>query len=156
MELFEKTNVKTKKFMCSIGMNYERIHACPNDCILYQKNYEGLKSCPVYDADQYKKKIPSKILWYFLIIFRFKHIFRSAGHAKSLMWHSDGKISDNMLWHLADSLKRQMVDSKYPIFGDDARNLLLGLSPNGMNPYGNTSSTQSTWLVVLIIYNLSP
>ena len=23
-----------KKILCSMGMNYDRIHACPNDCIL--------------------------------------------------------------------------------------------------------------------------
>jgi len=48
-----------------IRMNYERIHAFPNDCILYKKDYEGLKRCPVCEVDQYKKnknKISTKVL----------------------------------------------------------------------------------------------
>ena len=41
-----------KKILCSMGMNYERIHACPNDCILYKKNYESLKRCLIYEVDR--------------------------------------------------------------------------------------------------------
>ena len=93
-----------KKILCSMGMNYEWIHACPNDFILYMKNYEGLERCPVCKVDRYKKnknKILAKVLWHFPIIPRFKRMFRNSDHAKSLMWHSDGRISDNMLRHLA-------------------------------------------------------
>ena len=32
----------------------------------------------------------------------------------------------------------------------------LGLVADGFNPYGNMSSTHSTWLVILIPYNLLP
>ena len=30
-----------KKIMCSMGMNYKRVHICPNDYILYQKDYKS-------------------------------------------------------------------------------------------------------------------
>ena len=30
-------NCDAKKILCSMGMEYKRIHACPNDCILYRK-----------------------------------------------------------------------------------------------------------------------
>jgi len=85
-----------KKILCSIGINYEMIHACPNDCILYIKDYEDLERCPVCEVDRYKtnkNKIPAKVLWYFLVMPRFKCMFRNSEHAKSLMWHSDERIS---------------------------------------------------------------
>jgi len=44
-----------KKIMFFMGMGYERIHAYSNDCTLYRKDYEGLESCPIYDADRCKK-----------------------------------------------------------------------------------------------------
>jgi len=37
---------EAKKIMRSMRMNYEKIHACPNDCILYQKEYKHLAKCP--------------------------------------------------------------------------------------------------------------
>jgi len=49
-----------------------------------------------------------------------------------------------------------MVDSKYPNFGGNIRNLWLCLSIDGMNPQSNMSSTHNTWSVILTIYNLSP
>jgi len=30
-------NYNAKKILCSMGMVYKRIHAYPNDCILYRK-----------------------------------------------------------------------------------------------------------------------
>ena len=29
-----KCNYKAKNILCSMGMEYTKIHACPNDCIL--------------------------------------------------------------------------------------------------------------------------
>ena len=50
--------------------------------------------------------------------------------------------------------KWKKIDSLYPEFGRDPRNLRLGLATDGMNPYGNLSSKHSSWHVLLIIYNL--
>ncbi|KAK9997254.1 hypothetical protein SO802_021940 [Lithocarpus litseifolius] len=45
---------------------------------------------------------------------------------------------------------------KYIEFSSKPRNARLRLIANGFNPYGNMSSTHSTWLVILIPYNLAP
>ena len=39
-------NHDAKKILCFMGMEYKRIHACSNDCILYRKEFEDLKKCP--------------------------------------------------------------------------------------------------------------
>ena len=36
-------NYDAKKILCPMGMEYKRIHACPNDCILYRKEFKDLK-----------------------------------------------------------------------------------------------------------------
>jgi len=37
-------NYKAKKILCPIGLEYQKIHVCPNDCLLYgDVVYRGLK-----------------------------------------------------------------------------------------------------------------
>lgn len=61
--------------LSSIGMTYERIHACPNDCILYRNEYASLNMCPKCNASRFKSTkltSPEKVVWYFPIIPRFR------------------------------------------------------------------------------------
>jgi len=53
-------NYDAKKILCLMGMEYKRIHACPNDCILYRKQFEDLKKCPKCDLSRYKQKTNSE------------------------------------------------------------------------------------------------
>ena len=46
---------KAKKMLCSIGMSYEKIHACPKDCVLFRNEYAALNECPKCGAPRYKK-----------------------------------------------------------------------------------------------------
>ena len=55
---------EAKKTLNALGMEYEKIHACPNDCILY-------KTCPTCGMSRWKvnkvgvrniKRIPAKVL----------------------------------------------------------------------------------------------
>ena len=76
----------TKQVVCPLGLEIQKIHACPNDCILYRgKEYENLDACPVCRASRYKikrddpgvvegngerprKRIPAKVMCYVPII----------------------------------------------------------------------------------------
>jgi len=53
-------NYDAKKILCLMDMEYKRIHAFPNDCILYRKEFEGLKKCPKCGLSRYKEKINSE------------------------------------------------------------------------------------------------
>ena len=72
-----------KKVVCPLGLEVEKIHACPNDCILYRGAYKDLNACPVCGALRYKirrddpgdvdgepprKRVPAKVMWYAPII----------------------------------------------------------------------------------------
>ncbi|KAL9685009.1 hypothetical protein QQ045_022455 [Rhodiola kirilowii] len=41
---------EAKKVMCPMGIQYKKIHACPNDCILYRNTYKDMDKCPVARA----------------------------------------------------------------------------------------------------------
>ena len=50
------TTYETKQVVCPLELEIQKIHACPNDCILYRGEYENLDTCPVYHASRYKIK----------------------------------------------------------------------------------------------------
>ncbi|KAI5335195.1 hypothetical protein L3X38_025328 [Prunus dulcis] len=46
---------EAKKTLSALGMCYEKIHACPNDCILYRKDYEDSTNCPTCGISRWKE-----------------------------------------------------------------------------------------------------
>ena len=43
-----------KKVVFPLGLKVQKIHACPNDCILYRGAYKDPNACPVCGALRYK------------------------------------------------------------------------------------------------------
>ena len=111
------TTYESTKVVCPLGLEAQKIHACPNDCILYRGEYENLDSCPVCNACRYKiprddpgdvegmrvkKRVPAKVMWYFPLIPRLKYLFMHKINAKLMRWHKEKSKQDNMLRHPAD------------------------------------------------------
>jgi hypothetical protein len=46
---------KAKKLICSLSLGVDKIHICPNHCILYRKEYEFNTRCPVCGMSRYKR-----------------------------------------------------------------------------------------------------
>ncbi|CAL9006867.1 unnamed protein product, partial [Prunus brigantina] len=46
---------EAKKTLCALGLSYEKMHACPNDCILYRKEYEDSTNCPSCGISRWKE-----------------------------------------------------------------------------------------------------
>ena len=97
---------EAKKTLGALGMNYEKIHACPNDCCLYRKEYVDAIECSecgeskwkhANNANKGKKQIPRKIVWYFSPIPSFKRLFQSIDNAKKLIWHANERVFDGKL-----------------------------------------------------------
>jgi len=154
-----------KKFLKSFDMGYEKIHACINDCCLFRKKFKKLDACPKCKASgwkqnmhtgQIKRGVPQKVLRYFPIIPRLKRMFRSEVQAKELRWHSTNKSSDGKLRYPVDSVTWEQVNAKYPAFAPEERNIRLGLSTDGFNPFNMKNSTYSCWPVLLVNYNMAP
>src|SRR3954466_15486587 len=163
---------EAKKVVCPLGLEVQKIHACINECIPYRKEYENLNACPVCSVLRYKirrddpgdvegestprKRVPAKVMWYAPIIPRLKRLFQKKEHAKLLRWHNEDRKKDVMLRHPADGSQWRKIDKEFKSFSDNARNLRFGLSTDGFNPFGEQSSSHSTWPVTLCIYNLPP
>jgi hypothetical protein len=61
-----------------------------------------------------------------------------------------------MLRYPADGSNWRKINRKFEDFAGDARNIRFGLSTDGFNPFGEQSSSHSTWPMTLCIYNLPP
>ncbi|XP_075499222.1 uncharacterized protein LOC142537603 [Primulina tabacum] len=153
-----------KKSLIALGMEYVKIPACPNDCILYRKEYEEFANCPscrtsrwkLGNKSKVKEGIPAKVLWYFPSIPRFQRMFRNKAISKELTWHTNKRIRDGYLRHPADSPSWKLVDRMWPDFAYEPKNLRLAISADGINPHSLMSSAYSCWPVLIITYNLSP
>lgn len=116
--------------------------------------------CPKCEGPCYKDKVnkvlPMKVLCHFLMIFRFQRMFKTPTMSKLMEWHSKNNCPDGLVKHHCDSKAWKHVDKKYPCFASDPRNVHLALTANGVNPYKLTQSTWSTWLVMLLNYDIPP
>ncbi|KAL6219648.1 hypothetical protein ACLB2K_007407 [Fragaria x ananassa] len=83
-------------------------------------------------------------------------MFQSPETSKSLTWHATTRKKDGFLRHPADSTFWKFVDEKWPVFGDEPRNLRLALSSDGFNPHSVQSNSYSCWPIILVTYNLPP
>lgn len=100
-DVFPKDNMlptstyEAKKIVCPLGLDVHRFHACPNDCIIYRKEYEQLKKCPTCDTSRYKRGrneeddgeevssgAPAKVVWYLPVLPRLKRLFGNKKEAK--------------------------------------------------------------------------
>ena len=68
---------EAKKTLGTLGMKYEKFHACPNDCVLYRHEHENLDECPTCKESRWKKGkmprdgvkgVPVKVCIYYSII----------------------------------------------------------------------------------------
>ena len=160
-----KSTYYAKKLMCPLGLEYTKIHACPNDCVLYRKENAKLDACPKCGVSRYKREglnkdplkwPPAKVVWYLPIIPRLKRLFSIKDEAKKLIGHENERKKDGLIRYPADSLQWKHINKTFPEFGKEPRNIRLALSTDGMNPFSTLSSQHSTWPVLLSIYNLPP
>ena len=63
---------------------------------------------------------------------------------------------ENELSHPADGEAWKDFDKKYNFFSSDARNIRLGITTDGFNPFGNMRKSYSMWPVFVVTYNLPP
>jgi hypothetical protein len=98
--------------------------------------------------------MPAKVAWYFPIIPRLRRLFTNKANAELLQWHVRECKKDAMLHHPTDGIQWRNFDWKHKNFAVEVRNIRFKLSTDGMNHFGETSSSHSSWPVTLCIYNL--
>ncbi|GJS10207.1 hypothetical protein Tco_0367003 [Tanacetum coccineum] len=134
-----------KKTFKMIGLGYESILACV------------CKTSRWKDSNRSGKKVPKKVLRYFLIIPRLQRLYKSSYTAKKMTWHATGKCTEpGKMQHPVGGRAWKNFDTKYLNFAKEPRNVRLGLAADGFNPFVYLSQAYSIWPVILTTYNLPP
>ncbi|XP_066323130.1 uncharacterized protein [Miscanthus floridulus] len=144
-----KSYDEAKKYLGELGLGFENIHVCKNNCVLFQKRYYKENVCLVCKASRWQdetrnKRVPHKVLRHFPLLPRLKRIFASKRTSEETQWHKKTRTSvDNVMSHPADGEAWKEFDTREPTFADDSRNLRLALATDGFNPFGNMSTQYS-------------
>ncbi|XP_035540273.1 uncharacterized protein LOC108993977 [Juglans regia] len=146
-----------------LGFSYSKIHACPNDYILYWKQNSELNECPKCNTSRWmesthkSRPIPQKVLRHFPLKPRLQRLYMSSKTAADMRWHKEQRAHDGInMRHPADSEAWITFDEEHRWFAKDARNVRLGLASDGFNPFNNMAKPYSIWPVILVPYNLPP
>ena len=150
-----------KSLIRRLGLNYNTIHACVGGCVLFRGPLENAIRCPKCNAPRYKDerqhKRPWKVLRHFPLIPRLKRMFRTPAISELMTWHSKNRSSDGMVRHPCDSKAWNHVHENVDAtFGQEPRNVHIGLAADGVNPFKLQRSSWSTWPVMLLNYNIPP
>ncbi|XP_062085595.1 uncharacterized protein LOC133791693 [Humulus lupulus] len=157
------SHYEAKRMLCKLGLGYETIHVCENDCTLFWKEHKDATECPICGFSRYKlkgkrrKNVPVKKMHYFPITPCLQRLFISRHTSEEMRWHKEKRLNtEGVLRHPADGEAWKDFDKQYPEFAIDPRNVRLGLATDGFNPFGNMSTSYSIWPVVLVPYNMPP
>ncbi|GJR90022.1 CACTA transposable element [Tanacetum coccineum] len=156
---FPSSYYEIKKTYKKIGLGYESIHACINDCFLFWGSEENKKmpNCPICKASRWKdpkktkgKKVANKVVRYFPLTPRLQRMFNTKHIAKWMTWHATGQSKENgKMNHPCDGRAWKHFDMMKPEFSGDPRNVRLGLAADGFNPFGMMSQNYSMWLPLI-------
>ncbi|XP_074267012.1 uncharacterized protein LOC141590313 [Silene latifolia] len=151
---FPESAYEAKKYTKALGLDYVKIDACINHCILFRKEFANEEKCPKCLASRWKEKVVQGCdEW-------LQRMFISSKLAAYMRWHKNrgGNADDDgdeVMRHPSDSEAWKDFDKQFPDFALDARNVRLGLATDGFNP-GGMSCRYSIWPVMLVPYNLPP
>ena len=94
MIIFQEISMKQKKVLCDLGLDYRKIDACPQNCMLFTKENANAGKCTICGTSRWKniefnsktssgacfkdKKIPTKVVRHFPLIPRLQRLFMSS------------------------------------------------------------------------------
>ena len=61
----------------------------------------------------HEKRLAAKVMWYFPIIPRLKHLFAIAKTAKLMRWHAEDRVNDGKLRHPTDGTQWRAINHSY-------------------------------------------
>jgi hypothetical protein len=163
-----KDMYQSKNLLSALGIEYEKIDACKDNCMLFYKEHKDemkylkcdkSRFVEVINEDDQKvmMKVAHKQLRYMPLMPRMKQLFLSKKTAKHMRWHKEGVHENNQVMvHPSDSETWKTLDDFDTDFAKDARNVRIGLATDGFSPYNMSVASYSCWSVFAIPYNLPP
>ena len=100
---------EAKKTVRDFGLDYQKIHACPNDCMLFLDEHEEANDCLICGASRWKlnatcaddnanySAISAKVLQYFPLTPRLQRLFMCEETATAMKWHATDHPNDENL-----------------------------------------------------------
>ncbi|BBH05127.1 hypothetical protein Prudu_016431 [Prunus dulcis] len=115
-----KDHKHAQKVLNGLGLGYEKIHACKNNCMLFYKEHETLDTCPICNESRFKMtsqnrttKIPKKSC----------RLYMSTHTAIDMRWHKEKRVDDDVMRHPADGEAWKEFDRTFLKFAVDPRNV---------------------------------
>jgi hypothetical protein len=156
----------SKKMLSALGMEYEKIDACKDNCMLFYKDHKNETKCfkcgksrfvevVNKDGEKVTTKVAHKQLRYMPLMPQMKWLFLSNKTARHMRWHMEGVCESNQVMvHPSDSEAWKALDDFDVDFVRDAQNVCIGLATDGFSPYNMSAASYSCWSVFAIPYNL--
>ncbi|CAL2253814.1 unnamed protein product [Prunus armeniaca] len=104
-----KDHRQAQKVLNGLGLGYEKIHSCKNNCMLFYKEYETLDKCPICKESRFKMtsqnmttKIPQKVMRYLPLKPRLQRLYMSTHTTTDMRWHKEKWVDDDVMRHPVD------------------------------------------------------
>jgi hypothetical protein len=155
-----------KKLLTALGMEYEKIDVCKDNCMIFYKEHKNEMKClkcgkPWFievineDGEKVMTKTAHKQLRYMSLTPRMKWLFISKKRARHMRWHKEGVHENNQVMvHPSDSEAWKALDNMDPNFTRVARNVRIGMATDGFSAYSTSAASYSCWPIFAIPYNL--
>lgn len=159
---------EAKKFLSALNMPYEKIDACPKNCMLFRKENEHKTHCDKCGESRYVEvenskgqkrqlTVARKVLRYLPIIPRLQRLYMSESQAKQMTWHKTGhRYHPDKIVHPADGEAWKKFDRDFPAFAMEMRNVRVAIATDGFCPFGMGASSYTCWPMFVIPLNLPP
>lgn len=97
---------EAKKTINKLGLDYTKIPACPNNCMLYWEGDSELEACKYCGTSKWdpkkKKKQAAKVLRYFPLKPRLQRLYMCRKTAEHMRWHASRSNNDGVIRHPRD------------------------------------------------------
>ena len=100
--------------------------------------------------------MPVRRMIYFPLAPRLQRLYASPTTATHMRWHAEHDEEEGVMRHCSDSQEWKQFDRAHPSFSSETRNVRLGLSADGFQPFGATGKSYSSWPIIVTPYNLPP
>ncbi|KAJ8769380.1 hypothetical protein K2173_002584 [Erythroxylum novogranatense] len=95
-------------------------------------------------------------MYYFPLTPRLQRLYTSDVTACHMRWHAEHDQEDGVMRHPSDALAWKHFNDTHVHFAIESRNMRLGLSTDGFQPFGQSGQQYSSWPVIITPYNLPP
>jgi hypothetical protein len=127
-----KDMYQSKKLLSALGMEYENIDVCKDNCMIFHKEHKDETKCLKYgksrfvevvnkDGEKVTTKTAHKKLRYRPLTPRMKKLFISKKTARHMRWHKEDVCeNDQVMVHPSDSEAWKALDDFNADFARDA------------------------------------